>query len=194
MKAIKSMKYVAVMIIALCAFSCDGEDGNDGLDGMDGTNGTQGVAGEDGNANVMGRTIDPFPDWEPGLYLGADANTVTIDEPMLDEATTADALVLMYFQVFGQNIWHPMTFSFPLNDNSNQVLTFTYSPETIVIYSLSSSGPLDALVSKARYFIIPTEGSSGRSQASNLENLRLDLAIEGVDIDSYEEVENYYNK
>lgn len=191
MKTIKTMKYIALMMIALCAFSCDGEDGNDGMDGMDGTNGTQGIAGEDGNANVIGRTIDPFPAWEAGFYLGVAANTVELIEPLLDAATTENSLVLVYFQVFGQDVWYPMTLAIPLSGGNSQVVTYTYALNRIDIYALDNNGELNAGLSKVRYFIIPAN-DNGRS-SNGIENVQLQLEQDGVDISSYEEVAAYFD-
>ncbi|RMB56739.1 hypothetical protein EAX61_13105 [Dokdonia sinensis] len=189
MKTIKIMKYIALMMIAVLALSCSAEDGMDGADGVDGINGTQGVPGEDGNANVIGRTIDPFPGWVAGSYLGQDANTVQIDEPLLDVATTENALVLVYFQLFGENIWYPMTYSYVYSAGGGEVITFTYEPNLISIFAFNDSGMLNAVISKARYFIIPAN-DSGRS-AQGEDGIRLLLEQDGVDISSYEEVATY---
>lgn len=195
----KTLMYLVIATaVAFTSCSTDGEDGMDGIqgiagqDGEDGQDGMDGQDGQDGNANVTGVTVDPFPTWESGSYLGALANIVEIDEPLLTAQVTDDALVLVYFQLFGTNIWHPMTLNFPLSSGEDQVITFTYEPELITIYSLQSSGPLDAGISKLRYFIIPTSDAAGRSMSSREATLG-ELSRNGVDVTNYYEVVNYFN-
>ena len=183
------------MILSIFCISCEAEDGMDGIDGAidpAGEDGTDGQDGEDGNANVTGVTVDPFPSWTEGIYLGQQANFVEIDEELLTEAVVDDALVLVYFQLFGDNIWYPMTYAFPFDNGNEEVITYTYEPDTITIYALSSSGPVNAGISKVRYFIISTN-DAGRSQLSSKEDILQDLQDNAVDINVYEEVANYYN-
>lgn len=191
MKRLQNTLMYLFIATAVAFTSCDAEDGEDGMDGTQGEQGIPGENGQDGNANVTGLTIDPFPDWQSGFYLGAPANFVEIDEPLLSTEVVDDALVLVYFQLFGENIWYPMPFSFPLTDGS-QVVTYTYEPDLITIYALSSTGALNAGINKVRYFIIPTSDVSGRS-ALTPDQLLEDLKDKGVDISNYDEVAAYYN-
>ncbi len=193
MKTIKLFTYaLCILFLGLASCSTDGEDGMDGAQGPQGIAGQDGQDGEDGNANVTGTTIDPFPDWQAGSFLGTPSNVVEIDDADLTEAVVEDALVLMYFQLFGNNVWYPMTFNFPLSNGSDQVITFTYEPELIKIYSLDSGGALDAGITKARYFVIPTQNASGRSMVSRDSKLR-SLEEQGVNINNYEEVAAWFN-
>lgn len=174
MKTKLLLKYCFIML-CVTFMSCEGEDGIDG---------EQGPAGEDGNANVIVRTVNPFPTWETGSYLGIDANTVNINEPLLDNNMVENALVLVYFELsFESGQWHPMTYSITYDyfDNiSSEVITFTYEEGNIDIYAFSEDGPLYAAISKIKYFIIPANEANG-----SLENI-------GVDINNYESVAEYF--
>jgi hypothetical protein len=92
-----------------------------------------------------------------------------------------NALVLAYFELnFEIGTWHPMTFSITYNNTSSEVITFTYEEDNIDIYAFRQDGPLDAAISKIKYFIIPANEVNG-----SLENM-------GVDINNYENVAEYY--
>lgn len=190
MKTLKNLMYYSFMALAILATSCS-TDGEDGMDGAQGEQGIAGQDGEDGNANVIGVTIDPFPSWTEGIYLGQEANFVEIDEPLLTEEVANDALVLAYFQLSNNNAWFPMTYAFIFDDGDNEVITFTYEQNNITVYAFNSAGPLNAGITRIRYFIIPTS-DAGRSQGSTKENLLLDLKTAGVDATNYEEVANYF--
>ena len=198
----KTLMYLFIATaVSFTSCSTDGEDGMDGMDGAqgiagqngaDGQNGQDGADGADGNANVTGVTVDPFPSWTEGIYLGQEANFVEIDESLLTEEVVDDALVLVYFQLFGNNVWYPMTYAFPFDNGTDEVITYTYSPEQITIYALSSSGPVNAGINKVRYFIIPTNDADGRSTSGRDFKLQ-ELRNNGVDITNYKEVAAYFN-
>ncbi|WP_299683727.1 hypothetical protein [uncultured Dokdonia sp.] len=199
MKTLKQLFYYSFVILAIFCTSCEAEDGMDGVNGeqgipgQDGADGQNGQDGEDGNANVTGVTVDPFPSWTEGIYLGQEANFVEIDEPLLTQEVVDDALVLVYFQLFGDNIWYPMTYAFPFDNGTDEIITYTYEEDMITIYALSSNGPVNAGISKVRYFIISTN-DAGRSHLSSKEYILQDLLDNDVDINIYEEVANYYNR
>lgn len=190
MKTFKHLLYYSFLALAILTTSCS-TDGEDGMDGAQGEQGIAGQDGEDGNANVIGVTVDPFPSWTEGIYLGQEANFVEIDEPLLTEEVANDALVLAYFQLFNNNVWYPMTYAFPFDNGTDEVITYTYNTDTITIYALSSNGPTNAGITRIRYFIIPTS-DAGRSQGTTQEDLLLDLKTAGVDVTNYEEVANYF--
>ena len=190
MKTLKKLFYFSFIISLSLFVSCEGEDG---MDGLNGEQGVQGEPGQDGNANVTGVTVDPFPSWTSGSYLGQEANFVEITETSLTEAVIDDALVLVYFQLFGDNVWYPMTYAFPFDSGNEEVITYTYGPDLVTIYALSTTGPLNASISKVRYFIIPTSDATARS-ASTREMKVQQLWDKGIDINSYEEVANYLNQ
>lgn len=178
---------VYFLIATTVAFtSCDAEDG------MDGAQGEQGIAGQDGNANVTAVTVAPFPSWTAGVFLGQAANFVEIAEPLLSTEVVDDALVLVYFQLFSENTWFPMAYAFPYNGGGGEIITYTYAPDLITIYALSSTGPLNADITKLRYFIIPTSDAAGRSVSSRDAKIAA-LKSAGVDINNYHEVAAYYN-
>ncbi|MBW1295007.1 hypothetical protein [Aquimarina litoralis] len=193
MKTLKRLFYFSFIISLSLCMSCEGEDGMDGLNGEQGIQGEPGQDGEDGNANVTGVTVDPFPSWTSGSYLGQEANFVEITEPLLTEAVADDALVLVYFQLFSSNIWYPMTYAFPFDNGNEEVITYTYEPDLITVYALSTTGPLNASISKVRYFIISSNDASSRS-ATSVETKMQNLQDKGIDIYSYEEVANYFNQ
>ncbi|TVZ52187.1 hypothetical protein [Dokdonia sp. Hel_I_53] len=188
MKTIKQFMYCAFVALSIFCISCEAEDGTDGVDGQQGVPGQD---GEDGNANVLLRTVDPFPAWTAGSYLGAPANTVEISEPLLTGDILNTSLVLVYFQLFNQPTWYPMTLNYIENDGSDQVITFTYEENKIDIYAMQSGSVLDADITKVRYFIIPAM-DAGRSANNSEKNIGA-LKDAGVDISNIYEVMNYFN-
>ncbi len=163
----KFLTYV-MMAFALVLTSCDGEDGANGLDGA------IGPTGQDGNANVLVKAVDNVT-WSAGTYLGRAANEFVITDTDIDQDILDNSLILVYFQLFGDDIWFPMTYSFPFSDGTDEVITFTYSLDTLTIYALSSSGPVDAQITKLKYVII--EGTA--TSSTNFEN--------------FEELQSFYN-
>lgn len=166
---IKFLTYVMMAFaMVFTTASCDGEDG------MDGAEGPQGPAGQDGNANVIVRTVDNVV-WTSGSYLGAPANEFVITDTDIDQDVLDNSIVLVYFELFNDGEWHPMTLNFPVSDGSDQVITFTYSLNTLTIYSLTSTGELNAAISKLKYVII--EGTQ----------------TSAADFNSFEELQSFYN-
>ena len=212
MKTLKQLFYYSFVVLAILCTSCEaedgmdgaqgeqgipgmnGQDGMDGQDGTDGQDGQDGQDGEDGNANVTGVTVDPFPSWTTGTYLGQEANFVELDEELLTDEVVDDALVLVYFQLFGDNIWYPMTYAFPFDNGNEEVITYTYEPDLITVYALSSTGPLNASIDRVRYFIISTNDAAGRANLSSKEAILQDFHTNDVDVNIYEEVAAYLNK
>ena len=170
-----TLKFLAYTIMAfsivLTTSSCDGEDG---MDGAEGPQGEQGPAGQDGNANVMVKTVD-LVTWSVGSYLGASANEFVITDTDIDQDVLDNSLILVFFELFNDGEWHPMTLNFPVSDGSDQVITFTYSLNTLTIYSLTSSGPLNSGISKLKYVIIEGTNTSF------------------MNFDNYEDLQSFYN-
>lgn len=94
MKKARKILGLAIIVFSLFTTSCTKE----------GPAGPCGPAGEDGNTNVIVRTIAPFPAWESGFYLGAPANFIDIEEPLLNKESVDNTLVLVFFQLFGGSI------------------------------------------------------------------------------------------
>lgn len=158
-KLISKSKYVVLALIVALTFSCSAEDG---ADGEQGPQGEQGVAGTDGNANVIAKTVDNIT-WSPGTYLGGAANVFEISDTDINENVMESSLILVYFQLFGEDIWYPMTFDYPLTSGEDQVITFTYELNTLTFYAKQSSGELNAAITKIRYFIIDSSNNTSRS-------------------------------
>ena len=166
---VKFLTYV-MMAFALVLTSCDGEDGANGLDGAIGP---EGQSGQDGNANVLVKTVDNLV-WSTGTYLGRTANEFIITDTDIDQDVLDNSLILAYFQLSGDDIWYPMTYSFPFSSGDSEVITFTYSLDTLSIYALSTSGPLNAGITKIKYVII--EGTDPSS----------------INFSNYVEMQTYY--
>ncbi|WP_378180399.1 hypothetical protein [Aquimarina sp. SS2-1] len=166
------MKFLTYVMMAFALVfttaSCDGEDG------MDGAEGPQGPAGQDGNANVIVRTVDNVV-WTEASYLGRTANQFVITDNDITQDVLDNSLILVYFQLFGDDIWYPMTYSFPYASGDSEMITFTYSLNTLSIYALSTSGPLNSAISQLKYVII--EGTQ----------------TSAADFNSFEELQSYYN-
>ena len=163
MKAKKSFVIVVLLLLVSCSAE-DGEDGAIGPQGAPGIDGVDGMDGEDGNANVFLRTIDPFPEWQLGEFLGGPANFVTLEEELLDQATVDSALILVFFEIFNDGIWHPMTFNYTFSNGEEVIVTYTYTINEINIYAFRSGLELNAGITKVRYFIIPaTDGTTSKN-------------------------------
>ncbi len=161
------------MTFALVLTSCDGEDGANGLDGAVGP---EGPSGQNGNANVLVKTVDNIV-WETGNYLGRTASEFIITDSDIDQNVLDNSLILAYFQLFGDDTWYPMTYSFPFSNGDLEVITFTYSLNTFTTYALSTSGPLNAGISQIKYVII--EGTSPSSiNFSNYEEMQAHYGLD----------------
>lgn len=154
MKTIKTTsKYLLLALLVAFSFSCTPEDGADGATGPAGINGIDGIDGEDGNANVIIKTAETIS-WTEGSYLGKTSNYFEISDTDIDQNIIDNGLVIVYFQLFSEGTWHPMTFNFPFSGGDEQVITFTHSLNKLTIYSLDSDDSLNAGISKIKYFII----------------------------------------
>lgn len=170
-----TLRFLSCMImgLALLTTSCskdgdtgpEGPQGEQGIQGEQGPEGPQGPAGEDGNANVIVRTIDPVPAWESGSYLGTSANFIDIEEPLLNEESVDNTLVLVFFQLFGESIWYPMTYNYTYSDGKEEIITFTYESNQISIYSFESDGQLNANITRLQYFLISANDETAAKNA-----------------------------
>ncbi|WP_299625302.1 hypothetical protein [uncultured Tenacibaculum sp.] len=181
MKRVKfKFTYLLVAFVLSFSFSCNSEDGMDGIDGAQGPQGEQGLPGADGNANVLVKTVDNVV-WTEGSYLGQEANFFEIDDMDLTQDVFSSSLILIYFQLFGDEIWYPMTYNFPFDNGNDEVITFTYELNKITIYALSSTGSLNADITKVRYFII--EGNPATSSREDLSKLSYEEAVKRFKIE-----------
>ncbi|WP_338733020.1 hypothetical protein [Mangrovimonas cancribranchiae] len=151
-----NLKQIALALLVIFSVSCSPEDGEDGA---------QGPAGEDGNANVIVKTIEadpgrPYLDWTAGSYLGAQANIYEINDTDITQDVLDNSLILVHFQLFEEATWYPMTFNWLESDGGDQLITFDYTLNLLTIYSAQTSGTLGASVSKVKYFIIDSSNSS----------------------------------
>lgn len=166
---IKTTKYFLLAFFVTFNLACSTEDGEQG---------PQGESGEDGNANVIIKTVESVT-WTNGSYLGVPSSIFEINDTDINQNVIDNSLILVYFQLFGEDIWYPMTYSFTNSDGDNEVITYTYSLNKLTLYSFQSGSALNSDISKVRYFII---------ESSNVDNARQNLS----DL-SYEEVLNTTN-
>lgn len=166
---IKTTKYFLLAFFVTFNLACSTEDGEQG---------PQGESGEDGNANVIMKTVESVT-WSSGSYLGVPSSIFEINDTDINQNVMDNSLILVYFQLFGEDIWYPMTYNFTYSDGDNEIVTFTYSLNKLTLYSFQSGSVLNAGISKVRYFII--ESSNGDNARQNLSDL------------SYEEVLNITN-
>ncbi len=160
MKTIKFLSYsLFVLFLSISITSCNGDDGADGADGA------TGPAGADGNANVIVKTFTPDPgpylNWTTGSYLGHDASVFEIVDTDITQDVVDNAMIVVYFQLFEEDIWYPELDY--INGTTNQVIVTTHSLNNVTIYAYDTSGALNAALSKVKYFIIPASNMATRT-------------------------------
>ena len=160
----------SMFILTLCAgsFSCEGPEGPEGEMGL------QGPSGQDGNANVTVKTVNNVI-WTEANFLGRTANSFVISDTDINQDVLDNSLILVYFKLFGEDIWYPMAYSYPYSSGNSEIITYTYSLNTLTVYALSTSGPLNAGISQIKYVIIAGTTVSG-----------------SVDLNNFEELQSYY--
>lgn len=193
-------------LVMVFVFSCaeDGEVGPQGTSGTDGVDGTNGTDGQDGNANVMSS------DWfTPPIYtltsgfeginlLDHNQAATGITQEIID---TGVVLVYGKLNAYSTGIW-------PANQVALMPITLIYGniPEIDTWTAMLSVGNIrirfinsnNRYISvfpthQFRYVIIPSTGSSsGRIADFSRESLEDELADVGVDINSYDQVAEYY--
>ena len=170
LKVITAFLVQSIFILTLCigSISCEGPEGPEGEMGL------QGPSGQDGNANVTVKTVDNVV-WTEGNFLGRTANTFVINDTDINQEVLDNSLILVYFQLDGTDIWYPMSYSYPYSNGDSEIITFTYSLNTLSIYALRTSGPLNAVISRIKYVIIEGTTVSG-----------------SIDLNNFDEVQSHY--
>lgn len=158
------MIYLSTLLFLSLTIACSPEDGADG---------EQGPQGAPGNANVIMKTVNNVS-WTEGTYLGAPANVFEINDPDLNEETINNVLIHVYFKLSFDDVWYPMTYSFPFDNKDQEVITFTYKPNVITVYALKTGDVLNASISEIRYFII--EASNTLTSKQDLKHLTYNQA------------------
>ncbi len=143
-----------------------GEPGPQGEPGEPGPQGPQGEPGADGNANIVMKVIDGSATWVPSNYLGKSASLFSIDDPDLSQAVLDNAVILVDFQLFGEDIWHPLLFNWTNSADDQQIITYTYELGKINIYAFRSEDAINPGISKLRYFIITASTTSATGKAN----------------------------
>lgn len=177
---ISKSKYFLLALLVAFSFSCSPEDGDDGATGPAGPAGTNGT---DGNANVIVKTIvpDPGPNltWTVGSYLGQTANEHSITDTDLTQNVLDNSMIVAYFQLFGNDIWYPMTYSYIYSGGGGEIITYTHSLNNLTVFAFSDTGALSAGITKLKYFIIP--GTTASRNNVDFKNL------------SYNKMTEYFN-
>jgi hypothetical protein len=176
--SISKIKYVVLAFLVAFSFSCSTEDGEDGAPGP------AGPAGTDGNANVIVKTVVPDPgpslSWTAGTYLGQTSNMFEISDMDITQDVLDSSIILVQFQLFGEDIWYPMTYSYVYSGGvGGEIVTFTYGLNNLTIYAFSDSGALNAGITKVKYFII----DSSNNRIQNIDYTKM----------SYEELIEHFN-
>ena len=188
MKNFVSHLFVLLMLVAAVTISCKGPQGPEGPQGPAGPQGPQGPQGPAGNANVISSAWIT-PSWVSGSYYAASAYKYDWSVSDLTQSVYDSGVILVYWKN-----WRGDVYLLPYTDYGQWVFMFTAKVGSITLwyYYIDGSSPSSAPASsnKFRYVLIP-QGTSSRP-AGDINALRQDLARQGVDIDNYYQVCDYF--
>ncbi len=200
------LNYKYLLLTILC-FSCSAEDG------VDGTQGKQGPARTDGNANIIAsRWYEPVESDFSVSSAGHKALPIYI--PLYNEDT--DVLLVYYYDQLGSNYAYTHIYLLPYyNENTNKSVELDIRPSFSKLYIIISSigrnldareylwepdpANLDKKGVRFRYIIIPanttnktTKVASSKNTAKPFDRIKKQLSANGININNYEAVCNYY--
>ena len=182
MRTFVSRLFMLLLVVATVSISCKGPQGPEGPQGP------QGPQGPAGNANVISSGWIT-PSWVSGSYYSASAYKYDWSVSDLTQSIYDSGVILVYWKN-----WSGDVYLLPYTSNSQWVFMFTAKVGTITLwyYYIDGSSPSSEPASsyKFRYVLIP-QGTSSRP-AGDINALRQDLARQGVDIDNYYQVCDYF--
>lgn len=174
MKNLKNTFIFLISIVATVVFiSCSREDGADGLNGKDGNNG---LDGKDGNVNVSTLLIE---DTNIDANQFKDFRLEALTEDMLE-----NGLVLAYvrFDHIKQSTWFPL----PHTTTNQSIKLYSLRLKNARIYAKLKVENMDLK------FVIIASNTANASKNTH-ENILSSLKQNGIDINDYSQVTNYYN-
>ncbi|QCX01706.1 collagen-like protein [Aggregatimonas sangjinii] len=189
--SILKFKYVIVLFSLLTITGCTqqgdvgpiGPQGEQGAQGEPGQDGTDGQDGEDGNANLI------VSDWIPNGHSSSQQSSFSqfeVEEERLTAEVLSSALVMAYVDTGGFGIY-------PLPDVAfNIVNTYSLSEGKITFqaYTVDNSDANFSFLGPFRYVVIASNTTTGKYLREAVLN---DLKEEGVDINNYQQVADYFN-
>jgi hypothetical protein len=202
--AIVKFRSLFLMIALAGLFACEGPEGpmgpagqkgDTGPAGPAGPTGQTGQAGKDGNANVtvislLGEDVT----WLEGEYLRRPASFYSLEDEAVNEDIIDHGIVLGYCNILGN--WYVMPLTWEDEDGGErQYVLHTYSLNTITLFAYQTSGfmELDADVFLEYRFMLITDNTVlGKKGLSAKDNILMKLKDDGVDINNYNEVADYF--
>lgn len=185
MKNFVSRLFMLLMLLAAVSISCKGPQGPEGPQGPAGPQGPQGPAG---NANVISSAWIT-PSWVSDSYYGNSGYKYDWSVADLTQSVYDSGVILVYWKNWEGKVWIlPQTLA-----SGNEVFDYVVRVGQITLWyyktdGSSASSPHSS--NKFRYVLIP-QGTSSRP-AGDINALRQDLARQGVDIDNYYQVCDYF--
>ncbi len=190
MKNFVSRLFMLLMLVAAVSISCKGPQGPAGPQGEQGPAGPQGPQGPAGNANVISSAWIT-PSWVSGSYYGHQGYKYDWSVADLTQSVYDSGVILVYWKnhnnevrllpYYGEDS-HEFVFNFTALVGSIK-LWFYYNDGTNATSAPPSSNQF-------RYVLIPQ--GTGSRPAGDINALRQDLARQGVDIDNYYQVCDYF--
>ena len=187
MRTSVSRLFMLLLVIATVSISCKGPQGPEGPQGPAGPQGPQGPAG---NANVISSAWIT-PSWVSGSYYGSQGYKYDWSVSDLTQSVYDSGVILVYWKN-----WQDEVYQLPINAGGAHDTYFNFYAHvgsiTLWAYNLDGTAMSSAPPSsnKFRYVLIP-QGTSSRP-AGDINALRQDLARQGVDIDNYYQVCDYF--
>ena len=176
MKTISKITFITILFLSLLV-SCKGEDGE---------------AGADGNANVTTITLDSSDiTWTTGSYIaGIAANKFVLTDSSVNQDIIDHGSVLGYLSL-NNDEWLPMPLQWESLGGDFVTITFTYYLNTITLYAYyGNTGFTPTGIDKYKFLLITDNTVTGRTSVSG--NIKQELLHNGIDINNYYEVCNYY--
>ena len=171
-----NLKFLMIAFLAIMT-ACSPEDGKDGIDGADGEQGIQGDSGEDGqdgNANVTSYLFE---------YINLEPGRRTFPIPAITNDILQNGAVLAYSRNLYYNEWFPL----PINyQNGTYIKILLIKEGNVEIESTS-------VFQQLHFRFVVIEGSAGNRSSKRSETIFKELKKDGIDINDYNAVANYYN-
>lgn len=166
------VKYAILLMVTVLIISCSGEDGEMGPAGTDGKDGAD---GKDGNANVATVLVENSSFIKGNKKFPIDAITQNI---------LNDGAVLVYMRIPSTpSIWYALPYFF----NTNRVSISTIKLNEVTINAnYNSAVPVDF-----KFIIIA--GNTAKSSKNNKTTILSNLNNNGVDVNDYNQVAQFYN-
>lgn len=200
------VKFRSLLILTALAglFSCEGPEGpmgpagqkgDTGPAGPAGPTGQTGQAGKDGNANVtVISLLSKDITWLEGEYLRRPANFYSLEDAPVNDDIIDHGIVLGYCSIFDN--WHILPVTYENMDGSErEYIIHSYSANTITLYAYKTTGVMEPdpdVITEYRFMLITDNTVMGKKGLSAKDNILMKLKDDGVDVNNYHEVADYF--